>query len=572
STNFAITKHCKNGQLHIARNLFDKMPQRTVVSWNSMISGYSKRANFIEALGLVSLMHRANVQFDQNTFSTSLSVCANLQSLTDGKLIHSLLLKSGSENFEFVGSTLLHFYASNFQIEEAKKVFDELHDGNELLYSLMLVGYVRCNLMSEAFDLFMKIPEWDVRAWTTLISGYAKSEDGCEKALELFCWMRRCSEVMPNEFTLDSVVRACSKIGYLREGRAVHGVLEKFGCEFDPSVGSALIEFYCNCKAIDDAMRVYNRIVNLNPVTWNSLMSGYIQNGRHEEVLQLYVTMRRLSIDSTRSTFSVLFHACSCLGSLQQGQLLHAHMLKTPFESNVYAGTSLTDMYSKCGSILDAQKSFASISSPNVAAWTAIINGYALHGLGSEAILLFEHMLEQGVVPNAATFVGLLSACGRAGLVNEGMEIFHSMQKHYGVVPALEHYCCVVDLLSRSGHLHEAERFIIEMPIEADGVVWGALINACWFWMNMEVGERVAERMHTMDPKPTFAYVIMSNIYAKLGKWGEKMNMRKRLKGLEVKKDPGYSWIELNSRVHVFFVEDKTHSDCNMIYETLEHL
>ncbi|KAH7557753.1 hypothetical protein ACOSP7_027631 [Xanthoceras sorbifolium] len=666
STNIAITEHSRKGQLHVARNLFDQMPQRTVVSWNTMISGYSKWGKFNESLSLASTMHRSNVKLNETTISTVLSVCAQLQSLIAGKQIQGLVLKSGYESFELVGSSLLYFYANCFKIEEAKQVFEDLREENGLLWSVMLVGYVQCNLMSDALDLFMKMPRRDVIVWTKLISGYVKSEDGCDKALELFWWMIENAEVMPDEFTFDAVVRACGRLGVLCEGRLVHGMLIKCGYEFDHLIGGALIEFYCSCEHINEAKRVYDRVANpgldasnslisglilmrriedaelvfnrltetnsvsynlmikgyavegrvedskrlfekmphrtiissntmisvysrngeihkalklfeetkgeRNPVTWNSMMSGYIQNDRHEEALELYVTMCRLAIDRSRSTFSVLFHACSCLGSLQQGQLLHAHLIKTPFESNVYVGTSLIDMYSKCGNITEAQASFSCISSPNVAAWTSLINGYAHHGLGSEAIMLFEHMIEQGVLPNAATFVGILSACCHTGLVNEGMKIFHSMEKCYGVTPTIEHYTCVVDLLGRSGHLREAEEFIKEMPIQADEVVWGALLSACWFSMNMEEGKRVAEKIFGLDPKPVSAYVILSNIYAILGKWGEKMQMRKTLQGLEVKKNPGCSWIELSSKVYVFSVEDRKYPDCNVMYATLEHL
>ncbi|XP_021900934.1 pentatricopeptide repeat-containing protein At2g13600-like [Carica papaya] len=642
------------------------MPLRTVVSWNVMISGYSKWRRFSEAIGLVSAMHRGDMKLSETTFSTVLSACANLELLDDGRQIHGLALKSGYEDFEFVGSALLYFYANCFEIEEAKRVFDELHGNNELLWNLMLVGYVKCRLMRDALDVFEKMPKRDVVAWTTLISGYAKNEDGSEKALELFRGMMRSSEGMPNEFTLDCVLRACGKLGLLLEGRMVHGVLIKHGYEFDPSICGALIELYCECEAIDDAKRVYYRIeypclnasnsflgglimkgmiedaelifnriseVNMvsynlmikgyalggriedskrlfeklpsrtivssnimisiysrngeidkalklfeetkeerNPVTWNSMMSGYIHNDQHEDALRLYMTMHRLSIEHTRSTFSVIFHACSCIGSLQQGQLFHAHLIKTPFESNLYVGTSLIDMYAKCGSIADAETSLISISSPNVAAWSALINGYAHHGLGSKTIYLFENMLEQGVLPNGATFVGILSACGRAGLVAEGMRLFHAMESGYGVIPTMEHYACVVDLLGRSGHLKEAKDFIEKMPIEADGVIWGSLLSACWFWMDMKVGEQVAQKMFSLHPKPISAYVTLSNIYAMLGKWEEKIEVRKRLRGLEVKKDPGRSWIELNSKVHVFSVDDRMHPRCNLIYATLEHL
>ena len=666
STNIAISNYAKQSKLDVARQLFDQMPQRTVVSWNTMISSYSKHGRFSEALFLVYSMHRSHMKLSESTFSSVLSVCARLRCLRDGKLIHCLVLKSGSESFELVGSALLYFYASCFEIGEARRVFDVLVRRNEVLWSLMLVGYVTCNVMDDALSVFVKMPRRDVVAWTTLISGFSKNGDGCGKALEMFRLMMRSGETTPNEFTFDCVVRACGRLGILSVGRTVHGLLMKCGLEYDPSIGGALVEFYCECEAIDDALRVCKGVVNpclnaLNslieglilmgriedaelvfngmtemnpvsynlmikgyavggqmddskrlfekmpcrtifssntmisvysrngeidkalelfeetknekdPVTWNSMISGYIHSGQPEEALKLYITMHRLSIQQTRSTFSALFHACSCLGSLQQGQLLHAHLIKTPFESNVYVGTSLIDMYSKCGSIMEAQTSFVSIFSPNVAAWTALINGHAYHGLGSEAISLFDCMIEQGLAPNGATFVGVLSACSRAGLVNEGMKIFHSMERCYSVTPTLEHYACVVDLLGRSGHIREAEEFIKKMPLEADGVVWGALLSACWFWMDLEVGERVAEKMFSFDPKPISSYVILSNIYAGLGRWREKMMVRKILRGFKVKKDPGCSWIELNNKIHVFSIEDRSHPYCNMIYATLEHL
>ncbi|XAR71659.1 hypothetical protein NMG60_11018039 [Bertholletia excelsa] len=666
SVNKSITQHVKLGRLDIARKLFDQMPKRSVVSWNAMISGYSKWGRLLEALGMASAMHRNDMRLNETTFSSVLSVCAQLKFLPDGKQFHGLVLKSGSESFKFVGSALLYFYATCSEIEEAKRVFEMLHEENELLWSLMLVGYVQCNTMSNALDIFNRMPNRDIIAWTTLISGYSKTEDGCHNALELFQLMRKEGNVVPNEFTFDCILRAYGRVEALNEGKAVHGLLIRQGLEFEHSIGGALIYFYCNCKVMDDAKSVYVLLINpclsasktlieglilvgkvdeaekifggliekdsftynlmikgyalsgrvddstrmflempektivssntmisvyarngeigkalelfedtkweRNPVTWNSMISGYIQVAQHEDALKLYMTMRRLSIGQTRSTFSALLHACSCLGSLQQGQLLHAHLIKTSFESNVYVGTSLVDMYCKCGSITDAQASFIEISSPNVAAWTALINGYAHHGCSSEALMLFRNMLEQGVNPNGATFLGILSACVRGGLNNVGMGFFNSMEKCFSVTPSIEHYACAVDILGRSGRLGEAEKLVEAMPIEADKVVWGVLLHACSFWMDMEIGEKVAQKILDLDSKDIFAYIIMSNIYARLGRWGEKMKVRNILRGLEVKKDPGCSWIEVNKRVHVFFVEDRTHPHCSVIYAALEAL
>lgn len=664
-TNMLVTKHAKSGDLEAARQLFDEMPYRTVVSWNTLISSYSKWGRYDEALALASLMHHCNVKLNGSSFSTLLSACAHSGSLCHGKQVHSLLLKSGFVNIDLVGSSLLNFYSRCCKIEEAKSVFDEMHDGNELLWSLMLLGYVQCNMMSDALEVFQKMPTQDVVAWTILISGYAKSENGSERALELFGWMRNFG-VLPNQFTLDCVIRTCAELRVLHQGRATHGLCVKCGFDFDNSVDGALIQLYCNCEAIDDAMRVYDKIkepcLNVsnslinslvstgrideaeivfsglkekNPVsynmmiksyamsgqvekskrlfeqmshktitssntmisvysrygeldkavkifnetkgerdsvTWNSMMSGYIVNNQHEEALKLYVAMRRSAIDYTRSTFSVLLHACACLGFLQLGQLLHANLIKTPFQSNVYVGTSLIDMYSKCGHLIEAQRSFISISLPNVAAWTALINGYAYHGLGCEAISLLESMLAQGVVPNAATFVSILSACGHAGLVDEGLSIFWSMKNCHRINPTIEHYTCVVNLLGRSGHLREAEEFIKRLPIDTDVMIWETLLNACWFWKDMEIAERAAENLFSLDPTSKSAFVVLSNLYAVQGRWGQKLNVRRRLQSLKLRKEPGCSWIEQSKNIHLFSVEDRSHPCSDVIYNTVEQV
>ncbi|KAK9094220.1 hypothetical protein Scep_025689 [Stephania cephalantha] len=664
--NILITKHARKGDLTTARKVFDEMPTRTVVSYNAMISGYSKWGLLEEAMGLVSTMHRYGAELNEMTFSSVLSVCARLRCVHIGKQIQTLVLKSGSEEFELVGSSLLNFYSSCCEIWEARNVFDLLHQRNGLLWNVMLVGYVHCGLIEDGRDLFERMPVRDVYSWTALISGYSNSESGCEKAVELFHLMRVSGGAKPNEFTFDSVLRACSRCEEFYEGVIVHGLLISFGFECEPSITGALVEFYCNCDAIKDAKKVFERLAypclnslnaligglsskgmiedaeiifeeidELNPVlcnlmikcyamndkfadakrlfgrmsrksivttntmisvysrggelceamklfektkgegntvTWNSMISGYVHNDQTEVALKLFVTMLRVAVERNRSTFSTLFRACSCLGSLPLGKSLHAHVIKASFELNVFVGTSLVCMYSRCGSITDAHNTFLGINSPNVAAWTSLINGYAHHGLGTEAISLFQRMLVQRIKPNAATFVGLLIGCGRAGLIEEGIRIFSSVEEKYGIVPSVEHYTCVVDLLGRSGYLVEAEKFIIAMPVEADAVVWAALLSACWFWKNTEVGERVAHRMFSLNPKQVTPYVTMSNLYAGVGKWEEVVKVRKRLRSMEVKKDPGCSWIEVKSTFHVFSMEDNAHPMRKKIYATLKNL
>ncbi|GAB2227628.1 hypothetical protein Drorol1_Dr00009454 [Drosera rotundifolia] len=664
NANIAISCHAKNGHLDIARKLFDQMPKRTVVSWNTMISGYAKWGVYNDVFDLFSEMHKGTMGLNETTCLTVLSVCSRLELVVCGEQVHCLVLKYGIDGFELVGSALVHFYACCFKICAARRVFDGLREWNSLVWSSIVAGYVKWGLLDDAFGLFMRMPSRDVAVWTSLISGYSKCEEGPKRALQLFRMMMESDEVRPNEFTLDCVLRACARLGVLPEGKSAHGLVIKLGFEVEQHIADALIGLYSCCNAvqegrrindgllppctnasntliqgylfsgnIEDAEVVYKSIIDKNPVsynlmikgyamggrvdssielfktmpcrtiastntmisvysesgeidnalklfeeakgernpvTWNSMISAYSENDQHEEGIKLYMTMHRISIECTRSTFSVLFHACSCLGSLQNGRLIHGHLIKMPLQSNVYVGTSLVDMYAKCGSISDAETAFDCITSPNVAAWTALIHGRAQNGLGCQAVVLFEQMLKNCVDPNGATFVGILSACGRAGMVDEGMNIFHSMELCCGVTPAAEHYACVVDLLGRSGHLQEAKEFISQMPIEADAVIWSALLKACCFWMDFDVGERVAEKMFSFDS--TSAYVIMSNMNARLGNWDEKTRIRRSMMDLDVKKKPGCSWIELKDLVHVFSTAEKAHPCSSLIYQILENL
>ncbi|KAM0938460.1 putative tetratricopeptide-like helical domain superfamily [Dioscorea sansibarensis] len=666
SQNVLLSDCLNKGNLIHARELFDRMPQRTVVSWNAMISGYSKCGRTPEALAMAKHMHSCYLTLNETTFVSVLSACSRIGNEEFGKQIHSIILKSGSEDFELVGSALLNFYTSCFCIDDACRLFNLLHCHNSLLWSLMLVGFVRCNMMTDAMNLFERMPIHDVVSWTSLISGYSRSGEECGKALKLFLQMRVRGEASANEFTYDCILRVCGKLGVLDYGKCVHGCLVKCGFELDQSVCDALIGFYCNCDAVEDAIRVSNwlnlpclstsntliaslvsagRIENaelvfhqmiernsvtynlmikgyaqegqiadskrlfaempcknivslntmisvchqngeldeavnifnhikqeMNTVTWNSMISGYIQHDQNTEALKLYADMRRSSVECSRSTFSALFRACASIGTLQQGRMLHTHLSKTPFESNTYVGTSLVDMYAKCGSIKDARTSFNNIDSPNIASWTALINALAQSGHATEAILMFVQMIKNGINPNEVTFVGLILSCGHAGMVNEGINFFNSMQKNYDLVPTLEHFACLVDLLGRSGLVKEAEKFITEMPVKADTAIWGALLNACWFCKDLEVGEKVAERMLSFDSKNITAFVVMSNIYAKLGKWQEVMKVRKRLRELNVKKIPGCSWIEVKEIVHVFCVEDRNHPQRDEIYDVLDEL
>ncbi|KAK9013108.1 hypothetical protein V6N11_041129 [Hibiscus sabdariffa] len=276
-----------------------------------MILGYSKWWKFDEALALLPSMHRSDVKFNESTFSTALSLCGRLQSLSLGKQIHCVVIKSGFENFELVGSSFLYFHANCFEMDEANRVFNELHDKTELWWNLMIAGYVESGLMREALDMLMKMPKRD--GLVAAIADAKRIYDGATN---------------PSLNASNSLIRGFISTGKIEDAELI----------FNRLVEANLVYSNMMIKEggeIDKALKLFEETRGeRNSVTWNSMMSGYIQNEQYKEAL------------------------------------------------------ILMDSY-----------------------------GYAHHGLGSQAISLFEHMLENSVVPNGATFVGILSACAHAGLV-----------------------------------------------------------------------------------------------------------------------------------------------------------
>lgn len=238
----------------------------------------------------------------------------------------------------------------------------------------------------------------------------------------------------------------------------------------------------------------------------------------------------------------------------------------------MYVGTSVVDMYCKCGRVEMARKAFNRMKERNILSWSAMVAGYGMHGRGHEALEVFYEMTRSGVKPNHITFVAVLAACSHAGLLDDGRHWFHAMKKEFGIDPGVEHYGCIVDLLGRAGCLDEAYGLIKEMTIKPDFVVWGALLSACRIHKNVELGEISANKLFELDPKNCGYYVLLSNIYADAGRWDNAQKMRVLMKNRRLVKPPGYSLVELKGRTHVFLVGDKKHPQHRQIYIYLEKL
>ncbi|CAM6059694.1 unnamed protein product [Sphagnum tenellum] len=503
--NALIDMYAKCGSIKHACQVFDNMAERNVVSWNVMIAGLAQ---------------------------------------------HNMYAKCGS-------------------VESARQVFDQMPNRNVVSWNAMIAlvrMYSKCGSIEDAWQVFNRMRTRNVISWTAMIEGYV--EHGlCEEALGVFHQMQQ-EPVKPDRILFTCIVSACTSPVALEQGKQVHAYITSCGFESDVHVGPALITMYAQCGSIKEARQVFDKLSNRNVVAWTAMISAYAEHDLHDEAFQVFHQMQQELVEPNRVTYISILNACTSPASLKQGMQVHAQITDAGFGSDVILRNALITMYIKCGSISAARQVFDDMQSRDVVSWNAIIGGYAQHGYGEDAFNLYRQMKGEGVKPNKITFVSILnayritfvnvlSACNHAGLVDEGHQHFSSMDQDYKVMPTLDHYCCMVDLLGRTGCLQEAEDFIQRMPFEPDASIWSPLLGACHRYGKVEVVEHVADWTLKLDSQDAAVYVLLSNMYAAAGMWENVEKVRYLMKDRGVKKGGGCSWIRTENKSHEFVAEDR---------------
>ncbi|KAG7992631.1 hypothetical protein I3843_02G136900 [Carya illinoinensis] len=556
-----LDAYTRNGSLDNALKFFETMPKRNEYSWTTMIAAFAHCHRFENAIAF----------YERDP-------------------IKSVATRA----------TIITAYAQEGRMYEARRIFDEISNPSVVMWNAMVAGYAQNGMLEEAKDVFLRIPERSAASWAAMISGFVQNGQSRD-ALELFAELHRSGNV-PNHSSFTTALFACTNIGDFEMGKQIHSLTIKTRCQFNSFVGNGLISMYGKYKNIedvsqvfstmrvrdivswnslisrlsenfmlDDARKTFEKMPKRDVVSWTAIISAYEQAGHGDVAFALLLDMLTRGISPNQLTITSLLSACASLGVIKPGQQIHALTQKLGINSSLSVSNALITMYFKCGS-LDGLCVFEEMPDQDIVTWNSILGGSAQIGLSTEVVQIFKQMEATGVSPNEISFLGVLCACGNAGLVDKGWAYFTSMSQDYGITPLVYHYTCMVDLLGRAGQLSEAEALIQNMPAKPDVVIWEVLLHACRIHENMELGQKIAERLFQMGTNRLGTYILLSNIYASQGLWDKVWEIRQSMKDGGVSKEQGISWIEINNKLHYFLMGEKTHDEIDEIHLTLKNL
>lgn len=547
-----ITKLCQEGKISEARELFDEMLDRDVISWTALVSGYMKCGLLKEAR---ELFNRVDAKRNVVTWTVMLSGYLKRERISDAERLFDEM----PEKNAVAWNTMIDGYARSGRIEQALALFERMGERNVVSWNTVISGLVNCGRVDDGKRLFDQMPMRNAISWTIMISGLARN-GRVDEARSLF-------DQMPEK----DVVSCNSMItGYAQNTRLseAYGLFQTMPEKNVRSWNAMITGFIQNGK-LENAIRLFNEMSVKDVVSWTAIINGYTQLGESEEALRMfYVMNRNRRVKPNEGTFVSVLGACSDLAGLSEGMQVHQVISKTIYQESEFVISALVNMYSKCGELQMARRMFDDCSGGDrdLVSWNSMIAAYAHHGRGKEAIMVLEDMQKTGIKPNEVTYVGLLSACSHSGLVQEGLSYFELLLKDRSIEVRDDHYTCLVDLYIRAGKVEEAFDLVQKLP-EASANAWGTLLLGCNIHgINADIGKMVAEKvLLDVDLASAGSYALLSNIYTNSGKWKEAEMVKAKMKDGGLKKQPGCSWIEVGNKFHVFIVGDTSHGESEAI-------
>ncbi|KAI4337893.1 hypothetical protein L6164_016259 [Bauhinia variegata] len=502
-----------------------------------MISGYASYGLADHALGLFLEMQNAGVRPSGFTFSILMSF---VSSPSHGKQIHGRMIRSGMDLSNVVlGNSLINMYGK--------------------------FGLVDC-----AFGVILTMKELDIISWNSLIWACHRAGQQ-ELALEQFYHMR-ATELLPDQFTCSTLISVCSNLQDLEKGKEIFAFCFKVGIVYNSIVSSAAIDLFAKCNRLEDSVQLFREQYQWDLTLCNSMISSYARHGLLEDALQLFILTMRKNLRPTEYTVSCILSCVSILFSVEMGTQVHSLVPKLGFESDAIVANSLVEMYAKFGFIGDALNIYNEIKSRDLISWNTIMMGLAHNGRVFMTLDLFKELIREGTTPDRITFSAVLLACNHGSLIDEGTEIFSSMEKEFGVKPEEEHYAFIVELLSRAGMIKEAIDIVETMPYKTSAVIWRSILSACAIHGELGVTERVAKEMMEIEPQSPLPYLVLFRAYQMRGRWESMVRVRKVIGHKGAKQIIGCSWIGIKNFVYAFKSDQLHHHGGKDVYQVLKLL
>lgn len=517
--NALVNMYAKCGNLQEARRVFDRLQKLDIVIWSTMLEAYAEQGELEEVLMLFTRMQQDSMKPDKVIFGATLKVCTKLAALEWGRYLHSLVIENGFDRQMILASSVIDMYSKCGRIEDARKVFNQMPKRNVVTWTALLSGYIQLGCYDEAISLYHQM-----------------KDDG----------------LVPDDFAFTSVLKACSIRGFIGDGELVHEQVLQHGGDNNTVLVDTLIRHYVACGRLEDALEMFDQLGSRHASAWSAMIAGLCQYGYCQAALELFQQMRQQGIEVDTATYVCVLKSCTKLAALEQGKFVHAQMDEKLCATDCCLGSTLIDMYFKCGCLVNAEMVFNRLAKQDVVAWSSMITGYAENNDYDTALKYFKSMQASGLKPNEVTYVSLLCACSNMGLIDEGCCHFESMMSEFDITPTLDHYNCMADLCGRVGFVREARDLLLTLPILPDLVAWMSLLSHCRTHGRVELGRLCYENLVMIDESHASSYELMSKLYADVGQLDDANDVQQRRRHARAQKKVAVAFIETNSKVSTF--------------------
>ncbi|OVA19615.1 Pentatricopeptide repeat [Macleaya cordata] len=508
-----LDMYAKCGNIVDSYNFFKCMDDPGLISCNAMVAGLIYKESFAEGLILFNQFRRSGLVPNYVTMLSVIQGGTALESYNFCKSIHGLVIKTGLCSDNSVINACLGMYSSLGHLDATTEIFGNMKSKDVISWTTMIGLLVRLECASDALKLFIRMREDGINIDTVV---------------------------------LINLLTACALLGDLKLGRLIHTQAVVNGFSSDPPVANSIITMYSKCGDLNSSRIQFDRMTEQSLISWTAMISGCALNGRPREALELMTRMRAEQDFGVDPIILIsLLAACGELASLEPCQQLHCYIFKAGFQQSKSVQNSVVSAYSKCGEVEFAHKVFKDMDRRDSVSWNAIISGCGINGRGEAALELFRDMEADGKEPDGVTYLSVLSACSHSGLVDDGLRIFSQMVNEKKIRLSREHCCCIVDMLARAGRLSDASRFTSMFSESVDPNIWRALLGGCRIHSNVELAELAADRVLGLDPEESGHVVLLSNVYASVGRFKEAEDLRLNMRKKGLIKDPGISMLDL---------------------------